>query len=183
MEGRPCVRYFFLVLSLLSLCARFRCWSSQNEVYVDPVNGSDAECLSLQERLRLNISDNATVSEVPCRTLNRALGDVDCDRARWCAANTTQQLEDVVIRLSDGVHQLRECLAIVRGANITIEAENTGQAVVTCSNDTNATRSIITCHTEGITFRGIRFENCGPLSPNIFVSHSSEVLVEDCSFA
>lgn len=161
------------VAIFLSLLTESSC---QNEVYVDPLTGNDTECLSLQE-----IQDGQTSTNSPCRTLNQALGNVDCRRAQFSCSDAG--LENAIVWLLDGVHQLSDCIAIIRGSNITVQAQNPGQAVVVCPENSNPNgHQFISCNTEGITFRGIRFENCGPRS-NLFLNRSSNVLIEDCSFS
>ena len=143
------------------------------EVYVDSNAGNDTVCLSLQD---LGNSSNL----VSCKTINKALGEVGCNSS--CENN--QPLHDSVVKLSDGVHILQDCIAILQGENVTVVAENTGMATIKCTNfgNTEVWDNIVSCQTRGLAFKGIHFEGCGPLSSNVFINRSTDVLFEDCSF-
>jgi hypothetical protein len=119
-------------------------------------------------------------SQVSCRTLNKALGEVECSSD----CESDQPLYDSVVSLSDGVHVLQGCIAILQGGNITVKAENRGMATIKCTNFDNAEvwDNIVSCETRGLVFKGINFEGCGPLSANVFINRSTDVLFEDCSF-
>ena len=161
------------------------------EVYVDSTLGSDADCLSLPD-LQFQEESSASGSgdnvnnvffglDPPCRSINHALGNVDCN-ARSC--NNPNPLRNAVLRLSNGVHTLGRCAAILRSENVTLEAENPGQATIRCTElgNTRDFDNIFVCLTNGLTFRGINFEGCGPLSSNVFINRSTDVLFEDCTF-
>lgn len=168
-------------------------------VKVDSINGNDSECYSLQELQAAPHSVNVTGSpdisanNVPCRTLNRALGNVDCYRSCQYGEINNSSLQNVVVRLSHGVHRLTDCIAIDGGQNVTVEAVNNGQATVECaytpgySNGVVRRRSwdgIRVCRSGDLVFRGVRFERCGPHSPAaVFLNRSSDILFEDCVFA
>lgn len=161
-----CVEFWFLLsLSVASV--------ESSQVYVNPVAGNDTACLSLQD-----LENNS--SQVPCKTINKALGEVGCNSS--CENN--RPLYDSVVKLSDGVHVLQDCIAILQGENVTVAAENTGMAAIRCTNFDNREvwDNIVSCQTRGLTFRGINFEGCGPLSSNVFINRSTDVLFEDCSF-
>ena len=165
---------YVLTASLLLLA--FVSEAKSIEVYVDPVNGSDADCIPLQ-----NLTQQANAStQVPCRTINRALGNTGCSRS----CGNEDPLYDSVVKLKDGVHQLQSCIGINMGSNITVEAENLGQATIKCVvfDNMDVEDNIQSCMTNGLVFRGINFEECGPLSPNVFLNYSTDVLFEDCSF-
>ena len=166
-------------------------------VEVDSINGNDSECYSLQE---LQASHNVTKTEAPnarlparntpCRTLNRALGNVDCYRSCRYGEINNSSLQNVVIRLYDGVHRLTDCIAIDGGQNVTVEAVNDGQATVECAYVPDSVvpsgrrDGIRVCQSDGLSFRGVRFERCGPHSPaTVFLNRSSAILFEDCVFA
>lgn len=141
------------------------------EVYVDPSTGNDTACSSLQE---LKNSSN----QVSCKTINKALGDIGCSSS----CENEQPLHDALVKLSDGEHILRDCIAILQGGNVTIAAENTGMTTIKCGSTAGVWNNIVSCETRGLVFKGIRFEGCGPLSSNVFINGSTDVLFEDCSF-
>ena len=149
------------------------------------MSGSDEDCLSLQDLQERRFEGNTTNSSgsglsTPCRTIIHALGDVRC--ARSC--DNPNPLRNAALKLSNGVHTLQRCVAILRGVNITIQAENSGLATVRCRElgSTQLFDNLACCETEGLTFRGIIFEGCGPLSSNVFIHRSNNVLFEDCTF-
>jgi hypothetical protein len=168
-------------------------------VEVDSINGNDSECYSLQELQAAHSESNVTESpnarlpanNTPCRTLNRALGNVDCYRSCRYGEINNDSLQNVAVRLYDGVHRLTDCIAIDGGQNVTMEAVNDGQATIECAYlpDSVQVRSqrrdgIQVCRSDGLSFRGVRFERCGPHSPAaVFLNRSSAILFEDCVFA
>lgn len=158
-------------------------------VSVDVVNGNDTECYSLQELQRYRSSENASIPQAqrPCRTLNRALGNVDCYNSCIYQQPNSDPLQNVVVRLMDGVHRLSDCIVIDDGLNVTVQAVNNGAASVECAffpTDTvQRMDGIRSCVTEGLVFRGVRFEHCGSYSPSVFLNRSSDILFEDCVFA
>lgn len=165
-------------------------------VEVDSINGNDSECHSLQElqaaHFNLTESPDAPASNVPCRTLNRALGNVDCYRSCRYGEMNNNSLQNVVVRLSDGVHRLTDCIAIDGGHNVTVEAVNDGQVTVECAYMPDYSNGVVrrrrdgirVCRSEGLVFWGVRFEHCGPHSPAaVFLNRSSAILFEDCVFA
>lgn len=164
-----------MILALLALCSFSLSLGGAKaaEVYVDPVTGNDTACSSLQEL------ENSSI-HVPCKTINKALGEIGCSSS--CENN--QPLHDSVVKLSDGVHILQDCIAILQGENVTIAAENTGMATIKCTNfgNTEVWDNIVSCETSGLEFKGINFEGCGPLSPNVFINGSTDVLFKDCNF-
>ena len=160
-------------------------------VEVNSINGNDSECHSLQE-LQAAQSPDAPASNLPCRTLNRALGNVDCYRSCRYGETNNNSLQNVVVRLSDGVHRLTDCVAIDGGHNVTVEAVNDGQATVECAYMPEFSNGVVhrrrdgirVCRSEGLVFRGVRFERCGPHSPAaVFLNRSSAILFEDSVFA
>ena len=124
-----------------------------------------------------------SLSNVPCMTINRALGDISCNTS-W--VNPDDFLENVTIRLMDGTHRLTGCVGILGGRNVTVEAEHFGEATVTCETFPNLIPNnfdnLFVCGTSGISFRGVRFEECGPVSPNVFINGSSDILFQECTF-
>ena len=146
--------------------------SQLKEVFVDPVNGNDSLCFY-----------NTSVSQ-PCKTLKNALGNVDCN-CRNISEATVDSLENTVIKLMDGVHVINDCIGIKFGNNVSIEAVNTGSAIVKCGRFPSSKHfetGLVSCNTNGLTFRGVNFEQCGPYTPNVFINRSRDVLFEDCVF-
>ena len=77
--------------------------AAQVVVVVDEESGNDTTCLSALEL----ISSNQTTSSVPCRTLDRALGNTEsCSRACVDGVPSEERLSGVVFRLADGNHIL-----------------------------------------------------------------------------
>lgn len=122
---------------LLVLCSLFLSLESA-EVYVDWRTGNDAACSSLQQL------QNGS-SAVPCKTLNQALGKVNCSPL----CENSQPLLDSAVKLSDGEHVLLECVAILGGENVTVAAENTGMATIKCTHfgNTEVYDNIMSCQT------------------------------------
>lgn len=151
------------------------------EVYVNWNTGNDTECTSLQDLQILTAGGEAVnQTQTPCRTINRALGNLECT----ASCDNESPLYDSVLKLSNGEHTLEGCIAILMGENITIEAENQGEATIKCTRfgNTDTYDHIISCETRGLVFSGINFEGCGPLSSNVFINRSTDVLFEDCVF-
>ena len=156
------------------------------EVYVDRVSGNDTQCSSLQELQVASSGGGETGSgwqmSPPCLTIDRALGNVACS----LACETEVPIFDAILWLSDGVHTLMGCVAIVRGGNITIEAENRRQATIRCQTFGNLETAVMdplqVCKTRGLVFRGLNFEGCGPIAPNVFLNRANDVVFEDCTF-
>lgn len=168
------VANFLALLYLFDFCVVLKA----AEVYVDSINGNDEECSSLQELL---INGSSASSTTPCKTLNSALGNTQCSRN--CTSDTP--ILDSIVRLSDGVHTLTGCVAILGGSNVAIEAQNIGKATVLCVGHTtrqDGPDNLQSCMTQGLAFRGIKFEGCGPAFPNVFVNRSDNLLFEDCTF-
>ena len=144
-------------------------------VTVDPDNGNDSLCVSAQER-RAALGN---VSNVPCATINRALGNVSCET---CAND--ESIRDTVVRLATGVHTLGGCIGITGSLSVRVEAVMERQAIIECGQppSTDTFNNIFVCEVNGITFSGVIFENCGPVSPNVFLNSSSNISFEGCVF-
>ena len=147
-------------------------------VRVDPSTGNDSLCMSAQER-RSPSSIPGPDDTVPCATINRALGDVSCVS---CA--NPYPIQDTVVQLAAGVHRLSGCIGITDSEGVRIVAETNRQATIECaqSPDSKEFDNLFVCEVRGIAFRGIVFEKCGPLSPNVFLNSSSNITFEDCIF-
>ena len=144
-------------------------------VYVNATSTNTRNnCVSLQDIVR-----NRTLEDFPvCETLNDALGNVKCSRN--CSVDVP--LTNSLVILSDGEHVLTDCIGIMNGINVTIQAENTGRATVKCASVEQGFGNIVSCLSDGLVFRGINFKGCGPHHPNVFLNHSSNILFEDCLF-
>ena len=122
-------------------------------------------------------------SRGPCQTINRALGNIICNAS---SCSNPNYLVNVTIRLKDGVHNLAGRASICESRNVTIEAENYGEATVTCESFPNTMPhnfdNLLVCGTSGVTFRGLRFERCGPVASNVFLRNSSDISFEECTF-
>lgn len=78
------------------------------------------------------------------------------------------------------------CAPIILSHNVVFEAINSNEATVTCVDFPNYIRrnfdNIFVCGSSNVTFRGIRFERCGPVPSNVFVKSSSDILFDSCTF-
>ncbi len=150
------------------------------EVFVDWTMGNDTECSSLQE-LASDSSPPSPLDPIPCRTINRALGGVGC-----IDCSHPDPIYNSVLKLSNGIHTLEGCIGITLGENITIEAESIRKTTIRCTTfgrtEVQDFDNIFACGSRGLVFRGINFEGCGPYSSNVFVSRSTDVTFEDCTF-
>ena len=162
----------FKTVCLVSVLSRYNLTSAA-QVYVDAINGSDENCSSLQDILS---NQSFQISDVPCQTIDAALGYVNCTSN----CSSVVPLLNSVVMLSDGVHTLTNCIGINSGNNLTIEGETLGKATVRCAEGPHF-GSIETYMTDGLIFRGINFEGCGP-SPTVFLKSSNNILFEYCSF-
>ena len=162
-------------LTILQLWSAYLTIIECSSIIVDPVSGNDTLCST-------PASPNPSLQ--PCRTLRYALGNVGCD-CRYINESNVISVENIVIELADGVHTIEDCVGITYGANITIKAESSGQAIIECGHFPSRERfetGLLSCNTVDLTFRGIVFQHCGPYTPNVFLNRSSNVLFEDCIF-
>ena len=75
------------------------------------------------------------------------------------------------------------CVGVVQSQNVQFIAENPGGATMTCGDFPSETyNNLQVCSSTNVSFTNIRFENCGPLSPNIFVNYSSGIVFDGCIF-
>ncbi len=148
---------------------------------VDSEHGNDTACLSAQELLKPNTTLPDPV--VPCRTINKVLGYIECSNK---CGNDTERIENVTIQLEDGVHRLEGCIGLVHSRRVRFVAANRGKATITCESFPNATMdnfdNLAVCRSSEIQFDGIRFEKCGPVSPNVFLSYTADVSFHNCVF-
>ena len=166
---------FSIATLQLCLASSVFVFADSSRVIVDPSNGNDILCLT---------PDRSNSSLQPCRTLRHALGSVGCDCRNISESNVTS-FENIVIELANGIHTIEDCVGITYGRNITIKAESSGQAVIECGHfpsKESFETGLLSRNTVDLTFRGIVFQHCGPYTPNVFLSRSSNVLFEDCIF-
>lgn len=75
------------------------------------------------------------------------------------------------------------CVGVGQSENIHFVAESRGGATVVCWDFPSETYSNIeVCNSVNVSFTNISFENCGPLSPNVFFNHSSGIVFDGCIF-
>jgi hypothetical protein len=75
------------------------------------------------------------------------------------------------------------CVGIGQSENVHFVAESRGGATVVCREFPSETfDNIEVCNSDNVSFTNISFENCGPLSPNVFFSHSSGIVFDECVF-
>ncbi|KAL5515916.1 hypothetical protein EMCRGX_G001161 [Ephydatia muelleri] len=149
-------------------------------LYVDSTNGNDSLCTPYS-------NDWLPSSNVSCRTIQYALhGDAgyeDCMQS--------SPLQDVTVHLADGIHSIHKELCIFSSINVSLVAEHTGEASVHCANFSNygydptnnrTYDNLYVNSSNGVTFRGLNFEHCGASSSNVFITHSSNILFDNCVF-
>ena len=152
-------------------------------VEIDPQNGNDDNCLSVRELIELN----QTESPFPCKTLNYALNDNEMSYYTiGNCSNADIQYSNISVVLLDGVHRLISQLQLVGATNIHIVADNSGRAVIECVEFPNYSvdnfDNFFACNVDGLEFKGVVFEHCGPVSSNVFVYNCSGVVFESCIF-
>lgn len=154
-------------------------------VRVDPVNGNDT-CMSVHDLQALAPTDRPRVEDrVACRTINRALGDVTFVNVTVSCQNP-DPIFNFEVLLEDGVHDLTRGIGMIENQNATLRAVNRGMARVRCENFPNTEPrnfdNMYLCNSTGVLFAGILFEMCGPVASNVFISDSSDIRFENCTF-
>lgn len=180
------IRRMSRLLCILVICSFFSASLGDVTVRVDPENGNDTLCLSAMEL----IAGNMNTSSQSCRTINYALlGDSWTSYTTLRGSNcseVTQELRNVRIVLADGEHHLLGRLMLAGDEDITLEAENRGQASVQCASFPNNISgnfdNIAFCNVAGIRLVGVVFEKCGPVPSNVFVLNSSNIEITECTF-
>lgn len=78
------------------------------------------------------------------------------------------------------------CASLVNGLNVEFRAINKNESTITCTDFPNYIPfnfdTLYICASDNITFHGIRFERCGPVPSNLFISRSSDILIDSCTF-
>lgn len=167
----------WIALGITSVLVSFA-HTNVRHLYVDSTNGNDSLCTPYS-------NDSLSSSNVSCRTIQYAL------HAGAYNENCLQSgpLKDVMVHLSDGIHTIQSEVCIFFSINISIVTEHAGAASVHCTTFSNSdmtsnrTYDNIYVHSSnGVTFRGLNFEHCGVLSSNVFITHSSNILFDNCVF-
>lgn len=74
-------------------------------------------------------------------------------------------------------------MGITESTNIRFQAVNEGAAIIKCATASDDTYSnIFVCGSSNISFLGVRFEECGPDSSNVFFNDSLDISFESCVF-
>lgn len=74
-------------------------------------------------------------------------------------------------------------MGIIKSENLVFEAINEGQAVIRCAEDEiNTYNNMFFCGSRNISFLGLQFRGCGPISSNVFFNDSSDILFDRCEF-
>ena len=178
MSARSLLCLFLLLLgAVLAICQE----PATVVVRVDPTNGDDDTCMSVQDLQGLD----PTVDRVACKTINRALGNVTFVNASVSCQNP-DAVHNFELLLEDGVHDLTRGIGIIESQNVTLRAVNRGMARVRCESFPNLVPrnfdNIYLCNSTGVLFAGIQFEMCGPVASNVFISDSSDLRFENCTF-
>lgn len=75
------------------------------------------------------------------------------------------------------------CVGVGQSQDVHFVAESRSGATVVCGDFPSETYdNIEVCQSVNVSFTHINFENCGPLSPNVFVNYSSGILFDGCVF-
>ena len=77
------------------------------------------------------------------------------------------------------------CVGVGQSQNVHFVAESHGGATLTCQDfpgEAGTYDNIEFCNSANVSFTGIRFENCGPVSANVFFNYTSGILFDGCTF-
>ncbi len=151
-------------------------------VEVDHDTGDDELCKSAIDMINEGIESFPT----PCSTVNyavrgnRSVGNVSILNC----SDDTSILVNVNVVLKAGVYQLYERLVLGYSTNITFQAAINSSPIIRCvsypNNDTYD--NIFGCSVDGLSFEGITFEECGPISSNVFIHGSTNIRFDSCIF-
>lgn len=172
-----------LLLLLVLVCTPL---SATVTITVDPLGGDDGSCMSIGQLSQAGLTN----SSVPCETLNYALSLPDNETNDYYSTkNCTQATNgftDVLVLLKEGLHSLTSQLKVLGYSNITIESDVPGGATIECVDFPNYRESnfdnIFACGVTGLQFIGVNFERCGPISSNVFIYNSTDVVFDTCTF-
>ena len=155
-----------VALCLLSLACGSLCDPSWNLIrYVSATNGADSpECLNSTQARRF-----------PCRSLPYALlgEDEGIQYPDYC--NYSSGPDNLCVRLEDGVHRITGELQVTNVSNLVIEAVNSGKAQILYDD-------LVFFCSRNVTLSGVVVEQCGPVSPGLYVYNSDGVTIQDCVF-
>ncbi len=172
-----CLCSFFLVALTIRGCD-----SSEYTVIVDVEEGDDDLCMSAVEMVKEDVNSYP----VPCASLNYAVrgNTSQADVSVQNCFDETSILANVTILLRSGVYQLAEQLALAQSKNITFQADEGAEPVIKCVAFPNIENfdNILGCQVDGLTFQGITFTECGPISSNVFIHTSSNIKIDSCVF-
>lgn len=75
------------------------------------------------------------------------------------------------------------CVGVGQSQNVQFISENPRQATITCRDFPGTSfDNLEVCDSVNVSFTNIRFENCGPVAPNIFVNYSRGIVFDGCHF-
>ena len=166
-----------VALCLLPLACGSLCDPNWNLIrYVSAMNGTDSpECLN-----------STHASGFPCRSLLYALlgEDEGIQYPDYC--NYSSGPDNLCVLLEDGVHRITGELQVTNVSNLVIEAVNSGKAHIRCGSfpglDPNAYDDLAFFCSRNVTLSGVVVEECGPVSPGLYVYDSDGVTIQDCEF-
>ena len=166
-----------VALCLLPLACGSLCDPSWNLIrYVSAMNGTDSpECLN-----------STHASGFPCRSLPYALLGEDEGIRYPDYCNYSSGPDNLCVLLEDGVHRITGELQVTNVSNLVIEAVNSGKAHIRCGSfpglDPNVYDDLAFFCSRNVTLSGVVVEECGPVSPGLYVYDSDGVTIQDCEF-
>ncbi len=166
-----------VALCVLPLACGSLCDRSWNLIrYVSATNGADSpDCLNSTQARRF-----------PCRSLSYALlgEDEGIQYPDYC--NYSSGPDNLCVRLEDGVHRITGELQVTNVSNLVIEAVNAGKAQILCGSfpglEPNVYDDLAFVCSRNVTLSGVVVEQCGPVSPGVYVYVSDGVTIQDCVF-
>ena len=166
-----------VALCLLPLACGSLCDPNWNLIrYVSAMNGTDSpKCLN-----------STHASSFPCRSLPYALlgEDEGIQYPDYC--NYSSGPDNLCVLLEDGVHRITGELQVTNVSNLVIEAVNSGKAHIRCGSfpalDPNVYDDLAFFCSRNVTLSGVVVEECGPVSPGLYVYDSDGVTIQDCEF-
>ena len=144
--------------------------------------GDDELCMSAIDM----ITEGIDSYPMPCSTLNYAVRgnrSVGTINPRNCSDDTSV-LANVNVVLQSGVYQLYERLVLGYSTNVNFQADTDSSPTIRCVSYPNydSYDNIFGCSVDGLTFAGITFEECGPISSNVFIHNSTNIRFKSCTF-
>ena len=174
--------HFSLVIVAIIACFINVSDSSDVTVVVDLDEGDDDLCMSAIEMVKGGMNSYPK----PCASLNFAIrGNISRGNTNVSnCSDDTSILVNVKVLLRSGVHQLTEQLVLGKSKNITFQADTESTPIVKCAYFPNTGNydNIFGCQVDGLVFEGITFQECGPISSNVFIYSSSNIKFDSCTF-